>query len=1027
MTLSKLMPLLLLTAAFMLVVNCGGENRTTGTQAPVTKAVSRVEVEPSPTNEPATPESKKSATPELSQDKATPTLTQPSPIATPTPIVEATMAARPEGNTAKTQFTISGTILSDNGTPLENAIVNARTEASQPLVEGKSTANGMFRLQMGVEKLPVRVLVEVSHKEAGIPTVTNARWHKVETPGESQLGIIALPGAADAGLNLSDGVAQNDDGSIKITDVPEEVAHLFARSYDPDEVPEIFPGEFAEEGGSPLNSAVFMWVSAQDNGGSEVEQLSSPVTVRVRVPRSQWKDLEDIVRGTDRIELPIYAFDEAGAVWRQETALGWLEDETGMVLPEEAQPVVLDGSYARELHATFRTDHFSWLNLDYPFYGPWTQSLLTIDERNNPCMFDALRLAKAIALSTSGETAFSIVNQPGYNHSEEFAPGAGPEVRTEALLFGDDGVYGTNDPNEGLYGYYWGVNPNEIVIASEFLDYCSPGSTLDERKNVTLTLAATILHETAHWKEDHYGPGPGPQGLIPGSPGDPHYEEGHALEEILFTGTMILVETPSGIIIEMDGDPLDNSIRDWWLNPDNWPPANSASGGSPSLIQPSLQGIQQGSLRDFSSSVHSVSQTSPVSKWLSGTASAVAPALVADHQSGEPLQVNISNRESTYNLGQSIPISITYTNVSTHSIKVVNKIALEGWPAHFNIIDDQGQRIPFIGPEVRLHIDNSDFTTLPPGGSLALEIDLTRDVERKILHYQLLRPGTYEVTMVYEGFFRGIPETVSNTLTIEVVNGGQVTGTVSDAENGDPLPGATVTVYQGDIFLVSAVADPNGRYKVDLPAVDPDLASGSGSYGAYRLEARAPGYLRAVRTDVLVSAGIATEADFALWDLRAQGSMRIVLSYPTSTVGMLYPNLWLPEEQPYHIDYSRRGNLATCPRAELELGLSAIEGIHTLRITELLPVVGTYIYAVYNMLGSPLLGGAAIPWSAWDAQVQVYDTTGLIATYQVPPEISGQWWNVLEINAVDGSVRGINTVGADPSPYGDTGVGCSAQ
>jgi hypothetical protein len=106
--------------------------------------------------------------------------------------------------------------------------------------------------------------------------------------------------------------------------------------------------------------------------------------------------------------------------------------------------------------------------------------------------------------------------------------------------------------------------------------------------------------------------------------------------------------------------------------------------------------------------------------------------------------------------------------------------------------------------------------------------------------------------------------------------------------------------------------------------------------------------------------------------------------------------------------------------------LVAIEGIHTLRIVELLPASGTYLYAVYNILGSPDLGAAAIPWSAWEAKVQVYDTTGLIATYQVPPEGSGQWWSVLEIDAADGSVRGVNTVGTDPSPYGDTREGCSA-
>ena len=883
---------------------------------------------------------------------------------TQTPVAQATPTPRPGTEVSGFRFTVSGTVVSDGGAPLDAVQVTARAEGGRTTAEGSTETDGKFRLQLEAGMLPVRVLAEVSLSGVGVPTVTNARWHLVEASGQSRLGSILLPEVGQARLDLSAGVARSDDGSDEVHGVPAEVAAVFARTYDPDETPDAFPGEFAEEGGVRLDSAVFMWISALDAGGSEVGQLSTSVTSRVKVPPAQWVDLEDIDQGTGRIELPIYAFDDVDGAWRQEAAAGWLEDGAGTVLPEEAQPVVLDGSFAGELYAAFQTDHFSWLNVDYPYIGPWTLSRLSSSQRGNTCLLNAVTLAQAIALSAIGQTAYAAVNLPGANLADELAEGEGPEIERVPLT--------------DAYGEYAGDAgglEDQFTMDTDLWDQCGPSATADEQQNITLVMAITILHETAHWKDDVAG--------HPDDDGDTEGEEGTQLELDIFGG---FITNGDGLMI--DGEPLEVEVRDFWLDPDNWLPPGSAAPGGGGLL--------------------------------------AAPLVRLDQQEGSPLQVEISTDSQKYSLGEALPVSVVYTNVSGQPIQVLDRMVLEGWPAYFNILDEDGVRTRFLAPEVKLKVTSGDFITLPPGGSLTLEVDLTRDTERGVLHYQLVRPGAHQVTMMYEGLFRGVSIAQSNTLTLELVDGGRVTGTVSDAVTGEALPGATVAAYQGGRLLDLATADATGHYALTLPSVDAGASTGASStddlahagFGPYRLEARAHGYLRSVREDVSVASGVDTVVDFAMSDLLASGEIRIVLSYPPPDEGIPFPHLWLPEELPYHVYFNRRGSLTECPGAELEVtAFALLGGPQTVTIGELQPAAGNYLYAVHNFLGSPALPD-------WEARVQVYDATGLIATYQVPTGGSGDWWHVLEIDAADRTVHGLNILGADPSPYGDTAEGC---
>lgn len=121
-----------------------------------------------------------------------------------------------------------------------------------------------------------------------------------------------------------------------------------------------------------------------------------------------------------------------------------------------------------------------------------------------------------------------------------------------------------------------------------------------------------------------------------------------------------------------------------------------------------------------------------------------------------------------------------------------------------------------------------------------------------------LPPDTYTVTAAASGFQRQVKIATVTSNQVTVVNfalnstPGTISGTVTDAVTTNPIPDATVAIFQGTTFIDSALTDVNGDYTI------PDLAPGN-----YTVLAIAQGYQAAFSAKSVV-AGMTTIADFAL-------------------------------------------------------------------------------------------------------------------------------------------------------------------
>ncbi len=826
--------------------------------------------------------------------------------------------------------------------------VPAALSLSAAETSGTTTdANGNFTLTVGPVLLPVEVLVEVSFQSGSDPAVESARWRDTQS-NTLDVGTIIIPNPLGAEIPLAGGAGQSTDGSVRVEGVPAEVDRLFARAYDPDAMPDAFPGEFAEMGAIPLNSSVFVWVEALDASGNPVDSLSQAATMRARISRSQWNDLEDINAGTDRIDIPIYSYNESTDMWEQE-GVGWVEDGVGTVLPEDAQSVILDGTFAGELFATLITTHFSFLNVDYAFIGPWTLSRLDPARRNVDCLFNALQLAKTIALSQQGRAAYAKVNQPGADLGMELSDANGPELKnsSDADLRTPDG--------EKVWGQYTGDSggsETQFEMNNDIWDGCAGGATEEQKKNTTLRMTVNILHETAHWKDDVK--------KFPNDDTDTPGEEGTQLERDLFGGNL---DQDGAGNPTRDGSPLDAATRDGFLNPVSWPPPPPGANLAVGIVPVPLQ----------------------------------APS---------SLEVTIALPQSDFELGEEIPVEVTYKNISPSPIQVMNRVVLEGHPLYFNIANQTtGERVAFLGQERELQLTDSDFTSLQPNETLVLTVNLLRDPISSAPRYQLLNSGMYEITAVYEAT-RGVGEATSNTRRVTIGAGGSISGIVTDATNGQAVTVATVKAMQGGSVLDTATTNASGNYTFPaLPA------------GTYTLEARASGFLRSTQENVQVITGQDTVANLSLSPLITGDDIRIVLTWGASPSD-LDSHLWLPTESPYHVAFSRPGDSDDCPFAELDQDDTSAFGPETITISQRF-LQGSYLYAVHNFSGSPDL-------AASQAQVQVFDSSGLIATFNVPAVGTGVWWKVLSIDGATGALTELNELGDDPAPYPDTDVGCGA-
>ncbi len=277
----------------------------------------------------------------------------------------AEVSATPTGSPPGFDLFVTGLVEFDNGAPASAASVLVRTEDGSASATGTTGPDGSFNVGLRA-MLPVRVLAEIRYESAGNPPVTGFRWSPTLSEGGAvAVGRVALPEPSTKHLAMAGTTAWSADGNVLVEDFPANVADIWARPYDPDATPDVFPGDLAELRDYPLNSVVFLWISAQDAGGAPVFDVSPPATVRMRIPTAQWVDAEDLQPANGVIDTPIYSLDYGTAYWVREPN-GILTDAAGVPIPEAFESAIRSGAYAGAVYAQFQATHFSWWNVDKP-------------------------------------------------------------------------------------------------------------------------------------------------------------------------------------------------------------------------------------------------------------------------------------------------------------------------------------------------------------------------------------------------------------------------------------------------------------------------------------------------------------------------------------------------------------------------------------------------------------------------------------------------------------------------------------
>jgi putative cell wall-binding protein len=253
-------------------------------------------------------------------------------------------------------------------------------------------------------------------------------------------------------------------------------------------------------------------------------------------------------------------------------------------------------------------------------------------------------------------------------------------------------------------------------------------------------------------------------------------------------------------------------------------------------------------------------------------------------------------------------------------------------------------------------------------------------------------PCTISVSLLLEG---GTSQT-----TTAIYPGGIISGTVRSATDGTPVAGAAVAVSDGS----TTTSGPDGTFTVG------DLEPGQ-----YRVTAEAEGFQPSAPVAVTVQAAQTSPVDVLLSTVLQAGALRAVLTWDDNPSD-LDSHLWLPASQPWHIFYGDRGSLDACPFANLDIDDVSGFGPETITIGQALP--GVYRYGVHNFSGGETL-------SQSNAIVQVFDSVGLVATFEVPQNGTSAetWWHVFDVDVGAATLTPFNRLVpglAEVQPYAES-------
>ena len=272
----------------------------------------------------------------------------------------------------------------------------------------------------------------------------------------------------------------------------------------------------------------------------------------------------------------------------------------------------------------------------------------------------------------------------------------------------------------------------------------------------------------------------------------------------------------------------------------------------------------------------------------------------------------------------------------------------------------------------------------------------------------------YVITFAHPSYisatYNGINVTAGSNLILQPIlqinndnsGYGDIAGMVIDANTGQGVAAANVCLRSGintttgDCYA-QVVSDDTGNYVIS------EVIAGN-----YTLEFSATGYSTAFSSATALGGQTIGNQNGTISRLLNSGELRIVLTWG-ATPSDLDSHLtgdYTDTTGRFHVYYSNTGSLTGDPYASLDVDDTSSYGPETITIAA--QNGGLYRYSVYDYTNGGLVDSVALSNSG--AQVNVFDSSGLIATYNVPPNQTGDTWTVFEMTG--GVITPVNTISA---------------
>ncbi|MDD4372763.1 MAG: PKD domain-containing protein [Bacteroidales bacterium] len=307
--------------------------------------------------------------------------------------------------------------------------------------------------------------------------------------------------------------------------------------------------------------------------------------------------------------------------------------------------------------------------------------------------------------------------------------------------------------------------------------------------------------------------------------------------------------------------------------------------------------------------------------------------------------------------------------------------------------------------------DPADFTIISSGSYLEAPANAWQQKTFDLSQYngQTIRVGIQCVSSDAFIFMLDDFEIIT-----DIAEGGTLTGQVTDAFNGQPIPNAQVSVAG-----LSANTDEEGNYTITgIPAgvLTADFAanitsgeaplnvnfSDYSSDGSHIVSCSKTGYITYVNNNVNIPPNGTLNLNISLSPILSSGQMRFVLNWG-ATPEDLDSHLLTPEIEgsTYHVYYSDEGSSTEAPYAALDHDDTDGYGPETVTIYDFF--TGTYKYFIHNFSESPDI-------TTSQAVVQIYNDAGLLQTLQVPTTGTGVYWYVCDVNGSTGQLTIHNVI-----------------